>query len=539
MRISQWSMLLTILIAGCGEGARDTHALRIVLDVEMGPDVGQPLGTFFELHDGERLVAAAGMQQLSGTHLSNNGRVLSFFVCNEHPTEYMDMGDPFPGLPSHTRLFNWQNTLYAITRAPMPAMARRLAEDGTWQNAPELDSLFGDRIRNLEVVDGALLIFHDNAITFGGDTLLHRNDVEHLIGVLRNGTMLIHLFGMEQGPNLFMLADWRPDEKERIVPRSLHADPAPVPDAGFVYCMIQVDSSFLVGNNFGGLYKIHDEGLEVVYLRQVDDPSWQPYCFLTMHDAVLIGHYPTGRIMHIDEHGLGEHEPPLLRPDGVPERSREAQALALYGGSLFCGVWPWGEVHELELATERWKPAQRLFTLPEVDPMNPIAEQWDAPYVQLFHEARNGSYNNAWGQRVTGFTLHGNALYASTSNKGMAEHDTNDLALLGDEVVAQYGRVHRLVRHGALSAHIAWRAVSRFELECDGDRILIIQDGDTLASARTGSVLTIGANGLQLRSGKGVYGKSQAQVRIREMVLTRHRDGHRITYDGGEASPLL
>jgi hypothetical protein len=507
----------------CGDGAGSGHRLRIELEVELGDDHGQPLGTLFELRAGGHIVAAAGAQQLSGTHISNNGRVLSFFVRSDRPTTMSPVGDPFPGLHSHTRLFNWNNTLYAFVRAPMALQVRQLGADDRWHAAPEMEQLLGPQVRNLEVVHDRLLVFHDHAITYARDTLYSNTEVDHLMGVYRNGLLLVHLFSGNDDPDVFLLARWAPDVPAPFHPVALHTDPSPEPRAGKVYCMTSHGPHFLVGTNFGGLYRIDEQALEVEFLRAPDDPSWQPYCFLSMEDMVLIGHYPSGQLLTVGPEGLGAFEPPMARPFWAPERHREAQSLALYGGGLFCGVWPWGELHELDLSGMSWKPPVRLFMHPVIN--GTVAEHFDAPYVEEIADRYDGLYDNAWGQRITGLTLHGPHLYASTSNKGSRGLLPRDSVILSPEALVEYGTVHRIHRPGALAAQLRWRSRTALSFICEPNGITLIQDGDTLAHAPSGVEIPWQADDLRLRMGEGLFGPSGSTPALKVMSI-RKVSGH-------------
>lgn len=510
---------LLLLTLSCGTERSTEHRLRIELEVELGEDLGQPLGTLFELRSGGRIVAAAGGQQLSGTHISNNGRVISFFVSSDEPTTTVPVGDPFPGLHSHTRLFNWKNTLYAFMRAPMNLQVRRLGADDLWHPAPDMETLLGPQVRNLEVVNDRLLVFHDHAITYAGDTLYTNTEVDHMIGVYRHGRMLIHLFSGTNAPDAFLLAEWQPTVTGSFRAVVLHLDPSPEPRSGRVYCMTHHGSQFLVGTNFGGLYRISEEALHVEFLRAPDDPSWQPYCFLSMNDAVLIGHYPSGQILSMNASGPIPFEPPMNRPTWAPERHREAQSLALYGGSLFCGVWPWGELHELDLSTEKWKASTRLFQHPAIS--TPIPEHFDAPYVREIGEGFNGLYDNAWGQRITGLTLLGPYLYASTSNKGSREPLPRDSTILSSAAMAEYGVIHRIHRPGALAAQFDWRPRTVLSFICERENMTLLQDGDTLMHINSGVSIPWKAEDLRLRMGSKLYGTGIAMPVLRELSIRK------------------
>ena len=82
---------------------------------------------------------------------------------------------------------------------------------------------------------------------------------------------------------------------------------------------------------------------------------------------------------------------------------------------------------------------------------------------------------NNWGQRVTGLSPMGDALYLSVSAKGCSERDMRLAFLHDDEVWNEYRVVHRLKKPGHVSVPVVWR---------DGPTTLLFTVGETEISIR-------------------------------------------------------
>ena len=100
------------------------------------PDIGQALGTFFEIVDQQsgRVVAHAGGVLAEGTYINNQYRHFVFHVASETqvPPQWKDLGKPFPESCCETRCASINGSLHVFNR-DIPAEQRNhalLSADG-------------------------------------------------------------------------------------------------------------------------------------------------------------------------------------------------------------------------------------------------------------------------------------------------------------------------------------------------------------------------------------------------------------------------
>ena len=110
---------------------------------------------------------------------------------------------------------------------------------------------------------------------------------------------------------------------------------------------------------------------------------------MMFHDRLLMGQYPSGRVFQYDGKQISDMQgwPPVL--DGVSASAREAQTTVIYGGDVFVGVWPWGELWRYNPDSRKWAFTQRMFDHPE------LSDRITHPYDV---ENDGGDVGNQWGQ---------------------------------------------------------------------------------------------------------------------------------------------
>jgi hypothetical protein len=264
----------------------------------------------------------------------------------------------------------------------------------------------------------------------------------------------------------------------------------------------QLEDQIVTGSNVGGFY-VFEDGAWRMILAPVIGKSFQLYSSVVFQDRLLMGQYPTGRLFEYDRKELTElaDSPPV--PEGVSNRAREAQTTIIYGGELFVGVWPWGELWRYRPDTETWTLDRRLFCHPA------LSDEIVHPYEV---ENRDHSPRNLWGQRVTSLIPNGASLIAATSSKSPAPWEADAFPFLGPEKWKSYGTVYRLSMPGHLGAPAKWtEGPTTFSFLIDSNRMAISQDGKPLADAALPEDLAAPlrrVKGLDdLKWGSGVYGR--------------------------------
>jgi hypothetical protein len=264
----------------------------------------------------------------------------------------------------------------------------------------------------------------------------------------------------------------------------------------------QSGGKIFTGSNVGGFY-VFEDGRWQNLLEPKLNVSFQFYSTMALADRIVLGQYPTGRLF--DFHGQSLTElpdwPPLL--SGVSSSAREAQTTVVYGGEMFVGVWPWGELWRYHPGADRWTFQQRMFKHPE--PSDKIVHPYDV-------ENKNYDVKNLWGQRVTSLVTSGADLFVSTSAKSPVAWEPEQFPFLAPDKWKSYGAVHRLTMPGHLGANVAWTdGPTTLEFTLRDAEMTISQDGRKIAATKVTSQLADQLRKLSdLKSvswGDGLYGK--------------------------------
>ena len=236
--------------------------------------------------------------------------------------------------------------------------------------------------------------------------------------------------------------------------------------------------------------------------------SYQLYSTMAYHDRLLMGQYPTGRVFEYDGEKITDLTgwPPRL--EGVVGSSREAQTTTIYGGDVFVGVWPWGELWRYNPDSKAWTFMSRMFEHPAIS--DKITHPYDV-------ENTGGPVHNQWGQRVTSLVANGGDLFISTSAKWPCEWDPKKFPFLAPDKWKSYGTVHRMTMPGHLGAATAWTdGPTQIEFTISGAEITIAQDGKQLAKAAVpgpfGERLNAMVGVKDVTWGKGIYGPFSGRV---------------------------
>ena len=189
---------------------------------------------------------------------------------------------------------------------------------------------------------------------------------------------------------------------------------------------------------------------------------------------------------------------------------REVQSLAIYGGEIYAGVWPWGEVWRYDVETQKWILAFRPFSTlltHEQTPFKKITDQRrkdGAPYTA----------SDNWGQRITALIPLGSKLYIATSNKmGSLANGKPSFDFITPEIEAQYGRVWSYDKKNQVTCSVKLYNKSYFDFQISDGQIVIYQNGEKLCSAKIDKKIEEKLverlkNG-RLIIGNGIYGKFQ------------------------------
>jgi hypothetical protein len=485
----------------------------IVVNVDRGEDIGQNFGSLFEVRteDGA-FVAGAGFSGAYNTYYRHDRHTVHFYVRPaEGARKLKAMALPRPGELAGTYLFNFDGQVYATVDFDGKASATKTKvrvwdeNDKAWNT-----SSTGNRVDTR--VGNRRLSFDSGTVTLNGDTVLPAAEEGNYKGfyygqgylvfyhIYRPGATRYRSYAKdEQGYSKLYACPWKPGTGAVDLAK---ATVMTVPIVGeFPYAYGQLGDQVISCSNIGGVYALQD-GQWRTLVNGSMKTSYQVYTGFTYYDRLLLGQYPTGELFAFDGETVERIKgwPPVMK--GVSGSAREAQTMVLYGGELYVGVWPWGEVWRYHREQGDWNLARRMFTHPA------LTDATTHPY-ELECKALGGVANQ-WGQRVTSMVPLKDSLLISTSAKNPCRWEPK-FDFVGNNAWKEYGSVTRLHASGHLSVPVKWTegpTELRFTL-ADGV-MRVEQDGNPIGSSvLSGSVTSAPGSASSLGEvdwGQGAYG---------------------------------
>jgi uncharacterized lipoprotein YddW (UPF0748 family) len=302
--------------------------------------------------------------------------------------------------------------------------------------------------------------------------------------------------------NRIVVCPWRPEVDTAIEPKAEWTFDLTIPTE-FVYAFGQWQTHTIVATNVGRVLCFDGTAWKVLR-EHVPNVSYQIYAALNYYDRLLLGHYPTGEIYEYagSELKLLKGWPPAM--PGVSRNAREAQSLAIYGGELYAGVWPWGEVWRYDGDRSAWSFAQRMFTHPAPD------DKYIHPYEA--ETKKVDQIANLWGQRVTGLLPVGPDMIVTTSSKTGTPWEPR-FEFLSAEQQADYGATYRVTLPGNLAVPTEWKpGPTRFELTVANESLEILQDGKPLGAHPLTAELREKLRAGRITWGRGVFGPFTGKI---------------------------
>jgi hypothetical protein len=498
-------LLASLPLAACAQTPTAAeNTMKITVTADRGQDVGQSFGSLFEAtsRDGS-FVVGAGFQNAYNTRYRADRHAIEFYIrptdgSRSFTTELL----PRPNDLCGTYLFARDGVVhstYGGVKAWQP-------EADAWQEIPAI----GGTSETMRVGDG-ILQFAGSSVTYNGKTVLDPPDKgSYQLFFYANGHLCFyHVNRGDRGYRLYendadgfsklYACPWTPDDERVDLTKAVVMTLPVVGETTFAWG--QLGKQNVTGSNIGGFY-VFENGSWRMLLEPNLKVSYQLYSTMVFHDQLLMGQYPTGRVFSYDGETITDLAgwPPKL--DGVTGSSREAQTTVLYGGDVFVGVWPWGELWRYNADSKQWTFMRRMFDHPE------LSEEIMHPYDV---ENLGNATSNQWGQRVTSLVTSGADLFISTSAKWPCDWEPEKFAFLAPDKWKSYGSVYRMTMPGHLGATTKWTgSPATFEFVIDGATMSILQDGVELASTTVTGPLAerLGAmsNLSDIKWGNGIYG---------------------------------
>lgn len=471
-----------------------TRNIDLILRFEPGTDGGQGLGSLFELkNESGQTVLGAGFDDSHATYYRDNNRQLIFYYRSTVlEAKVTPLGKPYDAEHNGARLIVDGSDLVSFFRYGNPVEFKTPVAAGGFGPYTADWTKDAEGFCGVQWVNNRRMVFRNDGILYDGKVVYAatRQGGRYFYD---RGTMFIY----HTEPDQLYVVPWTPGNTITLEGAEVHDL------VGVVFTWGRYNDEFLVTTNVGEFYSYRDGKL--TQIRATDGTSWQGYSMLRHYDKLLIGHYPTGSLYQYDEKGLALFDPPIPVPEGVSKNSREAQTLGIYGGYLYAGVWPWGEVWRFDHEANVWIFVKRFFEQPELS----IEDQ--EPYARAMKD-KPAPYN-MWGQRIVNLTNYQDAMYVSTMNKQGSpwERDVHDF--LDEATVAQYGAVYRYQAPAQIAAPFTWKESTEIFFRIANGRMIVHQDGKEIGScALPADARLRGTSQEGLTVGNGIYGPGQGTV---------------------------
>lgn len=482
---------------------------KFSIEVDFGEDAGQAFGTLFEAVDETgKVVAGAGFLNAYNTQDRSDRRLLQVYV--KLPSEeFKPQRLPRVTADSGTYLYGFDNQLFAKTRNAVTDPRQKV-----WD--PKAQAWRGDDETvpfSVAVADGVMTATSVQ-ISFKDVPVVKLAADEGKIAepYYALGMLIYRQHLAEKSPplNRLVALPWKPSDG-KAPDAAAAAVPLTLTTPGeFIYAYGQRQDEIMAVSNLGGVHVF--DGKWRTLRHPVPNVSYQVYSIINYKDVLLLGHYPTGELFEYDGAELRRKEnwPPAM--PGVRKAAREAQTLAIYGGELYAGVWPWGEVWRMDPDSETWSFLGRMFSHP-------------APSDATTHPYENETTAldpvlNRWGQRVTSMVPWKEGLFIATSSKGGNPYEPKFTFLSGGKA-DEYGAVYRYQRPGCLAVPIQWTGrKTKIDILAHNRSLKVWQDGRVIGTADWANDKDMPTPKV-VRWGKGVFGPLSGRV-----VHAQHAEWH-------------
>ncbi len=514
-----------LLFALCLSTETSAWEINFTVTCDRGEDMGQCFGSLFEAEaDNGSLVIGAGFQNAYNTRYRADRHEVQLFIRPKHGSREM-LITQLPR-PTETLTGAYLYSRDGVVYSTYGGMKAWNEESQSWRSVSTRD---GGAVETMRVGDG-ILRFGDSAAFYDDETILDPPAIgRYELFFYAHGQLCFYHVHKGSGPyrpwksdtdgfSKLYACSWKPGDGAIDVARATTLRTPVVGEMTFAWG--QLGRQIVTGSNIGGFYVLEDNAWRMILKPNVKQ-SFQLYCSVEFRDRLLMGQYPTGRMFQYNGDRLTERlaSPPVL--NGVSSVAREAQTTAIYGGELFVGVWPWGELWRYSPDRRAWTFVRRMFDHPKLS--DAIVHPYDV-------ENRAHTPGNLWGQRITSLVPNGRDLLVATSAKSPFPWDSKAFPFLAPKTWRSYGRVHKLTMSGHLGAPTKWTdRPTTFQFTINADAVVIRQDGKTLASTRLAeSIVTRLGRVETLESvqwGNGIYGRfsgdaltGQANIARRDRV---------------------
>jgi hypothetical protein len=502
-----------VLCATCTPRPLDKRGAEVSVEatIGFGEDHGQNYGTIYELHDRSgQLIAGAGFTGAYGTNIRGERLMLHVFFRSPSSADSIKI-ETMPAVPgdaSGFHVFTRQGKLYAFDRAGFGTRGEKLwkwdERSRVWQpsdwNAPYSTLVAG---RWLSVLPEA--IFYD-----GKEVLRPKRMSQFGVAYFAKGKLFTEQIPLDPRlPRSVVVFDMATLKNPFISSKVSFILTEP---GEFIYTFGQTESAVCFMSNYGRFVQYSDGRFTDILAA---NRSEQYYCTLNYGKMLLVGSYPFGTVDAFVGNPVAMKWRWATSGQAASQYGRETQSLAIYGGDVYAGLWPWGEVCSAQLGAAGFSLVTALFTkqndlnqkaLPPVL----LEDSWLHPYEKTALEA--GAEYNAAGQRITSMCVYNNMLVLATSSKE-SRPAKSSLRFLPEELRNEYGDIYSLVVPGALSVAIPWTEEPvQLSIRLSGNRLTVLSDGCVLGTTSLEEALRVEWSGVTATFGQGIFGTSPLSI---------------------------
>jgi hypothetical protein len=519
--------------------------LYIRLAIDAGEDRGQNLGTLFECRDTQgRVLCGAGFNGATQTRRVVNNRVLEFFCRREADLsgELLHVTDL--GRPADTSV---RPELANVHGHLVDFEAGAVHRGDSWEKLP-IDGMHeatpnGTSVLNVQIVRNKPLwiAYRDGSATavYNGQIVARAEGVDHLCSMYYDDGIYFVVRNKETKEPVLECVEWSPYRSAHEGTRRrqrVRLNPDGQGPNEFYAMFPGNDGAVLLCGETSVLH-VDRHGVITTLIRSVEGEF---YGCVAYDEAIYIGHFMSGFLYEWNGATLTERVdfPPVpqgqWRSPPAKTNYREAQSLCAYGGELYVGMYPWGELWRWAPHRSAWH-TQRLFAHPPCT--SEMYPYWAAEEARVSSGSLDRVYN-VYAQRIHSLIPFHGGLAAGMGKMRPYQYDAVRDAHVPPESVREYGTVKLVRLPYSTMGQIEWtdrKTVFEF-IACDRGMV-IRQDERTIAHLACDFPIDLLDRIDHVIAGRGAYGPLSTDASLIECAIRRSGQAIRVAFPPADTRP--
>lgn len=492
------------------------------LKLTPGQDFGQALGTLAE-YEAEGLRVTIGFPNAAQTRGTLSCRHLEIAASRQSDEPaFTDLGRPWES--------GWRPDLRNDGALLVDTASRRALTSEGWQTYAPANPVPTQALCNIIPVGRYPLTFpHGAEQVFYGSRPVLAYPGSIRTSAYYQGQIAVAHVDSNTHRAWITLADWTPADEEASNIRRYHWIAA-----ADVYAMIGWRGSFWITDGADAsperimrLYEISRSGIRLAaeYPHAFRSGN-EGYGLAICGDQLLIGHYPSGFILAFDGTTLtalsfGEGINQALGLGLNPYAYGESQTLAVYGGAVWVGHYPWGYLLRSDGDLKQWS-SYALFRGPDARANScPYRDEVAARIATIASNTGQDPvsehfYDEMWARRVHSAGWFGNGLALGLASRRGTVFDAERDAGIDPAELADYGSVRLVEMPNTLIASFEWPASGEVVLtaKVTSEEMILLAD-ETPVARRAHTLDPAAVSALRLvRQGSGVYGRCEVPLAL-------------------------